>query len=64
MSVIRIWTETNIYDKVMRGRKFCALKMRSTEILDAHGKKRFMEEKKHMNNLELAKIAKPVDLAA
>ena len=60
MSVIRIWTETNIYDKVMRGRKFCALKMRSTEILDAHGKKRFMEEKKHMNNLELAKIANEV----
>ena len=22
---IRIWTETNIYDKVMRGRKFYAL---------------------------------------
>ena len=44
----------------MRGRKFCALIMRSTEILDAHGKKRFMEEKKHMNNLELAKIANEV----
>ena len=60
MSVIRIWTETNIYDKVMRGRKFCALIMRSTETLDAQGKKRFMEEKKHMNNLELAKIANEV----
>lgn len=42
LSVIRIWTETNIYDKVMRGRKFCVFNIRieSMETLDAYGKKK------------------------
>ena len=45
---IRIWTETNIYDKVVRGRKFyVSIYVIYMETLDAHGKKSFMEEKKY-----------------